>query len=112
MALITAFHITTATAQQSDDDLVWVHDYHFIPLARELRQRRTRREALEEERVTVGARSRTCASGLDRAVTVGERAVSLRVRDTARSQTVTATSMAVAPRAWRRALVTDSRARR
>ena len=23
-----------------DDDLVWVHDYHFIPLARELRQRR------------------------------------------------------------------------
>lgn len=23
-----------------DDDLIWVHDYHFIPLARELRQRR------------------------------------------------------------------------
>ena len=23
-----------------DDDIVWVHDYHFIPLARELRQRR------------------------------------------------------------------------
>lgn len=23
-----------------DDDIVWVHDYHFMPLARELRQRR------------------------------------------------------------------------
>lgn len=23
-----------------DDDIIWVHDYHFIPLARELRQRR------------------------------------------------------------------------
>ena len=25
-----------------EDDIVWVHDYHFIPLARELRQRRCR----------------------------------------------------------------------
>ena len=25
-----------------EDDLVWVHDYHFIPLARELRKRRCR----------------------------------------------------------------------
>ena len=24
----------------ADDDLVWVHDYHFIPLARELRKKR------------------------------------------------------------------------